>query len=90
MLSPLEKRSPAPLAAGKSRAHRSIKRENNSTAAAEIEAARLHALGERPLFELFRELLAGADVASRLEAYARIDVDIYAAVASLAIDGGRA
>jgi hypothetical protein len=35
-------------------------------------ADRLHHLGPRALYELFRELLAGADLASRLEAYARI------------------
>jgi len=36
-------------------------------------AARLHALGPRPLFELLRELDAGADLGSRLERYARLD-----------------
>jgi len=35
-------------------------------------ADRLHCLGPRPLFEFIRELLAGADITTRLEAYARI------------------
>ncbi len=51
---------------------------------------RLHALGERPLYELFRELLAGGDVAARLECYARIDPATYAALAALMIEGGSA
>lgn len=46
-------------------------------------AARVHALGERPLFELFRELADGADLPSRLEVYARMDA------ATIATLGGR-
>jgi hypothetical protein len=33
---------------------------------------RIHRLGERPLFELFVELEAGAPLLPRLEAYARL------------------
>jgi hypothetical protein len=35
-------------------------------------AAQIHSLGERPLFELFRELTGGVDLAEALERYARI------------------
>jgi hypothetical protein len=35
-------------------------------------AEQIHRLGPRPLYEFLRELCAGADIASRLEAYARI------------------
>jgi hypothetical protein len=35
-------------------------------------AERLHCLGPRPLFEFLKELFAGADITSRLEAYARL------------------
>jgi hypothetical protein len=35
-------------------------------------ARQIHTLGERPLFELFRELNAGADLHPTLEIYARI------------------
>ncbi len=38
--------------------------------------ARLHALGPRPLYELFREVLDGADPLARLERYAEIDAAI--------------
>ena len=36
-------------------------------------AREIHRLGERPLYELFRELDAGAPLISRLEAYARLE-----------------
>lgn len=36
-------------------------------------ARRVHALGERPLYEMFRELLNGADPLSTVESYARLD-----------------
>jgi hypothetical protein len=59
-------------------------------------ARRLHALGERPLYELMRELVAGADPVARLEAYCRIDPAILAALGGVtlpaimtSIDGGR-
>jgi hypothetical protein len=35
-------------------------------------AARLHSLGERPLYEFLREIDSGAPLQPRLEAYARI------------------
>jgi hypothetical protein len=35
-------------------------------------AAQIHGLGERPLYELLRELAGGADLAEALEAYARL------------------
>jgi hypothetical protein len=70
---------------------------NLSTPRGPIEPARLrnltdrlHALGERPLYEFFSELLAGGDVAARLERYARLDPAHYAALAALMIDGGSA
>jgi hypothetical protein len=48
----------------------------STTARLRLLAARLHRLGERPLFELLRELDAGADLWARLERYARLDPDI--------------
>lgn len=42
-------------------------------------ARRLHALGERPLYELLRELAAGADLIERLEVYADLPGDLIAA-----------
>jgi hypothetical protein len=33
----------------------------------------LHSLGVRPLYELFRELAAGADLMPSLESYAALD-----------------
>jgi hypothetical protein len=36
-------------------------------------ARRLHRLGERPLYEFIREIIAGANPIERLEAFARID-----------------
>jgi len=39
-------------------------------------AARIHALGPRPLFELFSELAAGADLVPRLERYAVLDPQV--------------
>ena len=36
-------------------------------------ARRLHRLGERPLYEFIREIIAGADPIERLEVFARID-----------------
>jgi hypothetical protein len=35
--------------------------------------ARVHALGPRPLYELIREVLDGADLCARLERYAELD-----------------
>jgi hypothetical protein len=43
-------------------------------------AAQIHALGPRPLFELFCELDAGADFASRAERYAALPVDFIRAL----------
>lgn len=43
-------------------------------------AREIHALGPRPLFELFVELEAGADLAERLERYARLPADVIAAL----------
>jgi hypothetical protein len=77
---------------------------NNSQRKSGIDPARLRhlarrisGLGERALYELFRELLAGADLAFRLEVYARLDPSVLAALGGVtlpvmmtAIDGGRA
>ena len=38
-------------------------------------ARQVHALGPRPLYELFRELVAGADPQDRIQAFADIDAD---------------
>jgi hypothetical protein len=38
-------------------------------------APRVHALGEAPLFHLFRELAAGADLVGTLETYATLHAD---------------
>jgi hypothetical protein len=43
-------------------------------------ASLVHQLGPRPLFELFRELVAGADPLARIEAYGAIDPDILEAL----------
>jgi hypothetical protein len=43
-------------------------------------AQRIHCLGDRPLFELFAELAAGADLFDTLERYARLDPFIVAAL----------
>jgi len=58
-------------------------------------ARRIHHLGERPLYELFVELDAGANLAESLERYAALPADFIAACrgdklpAPRAIDGGR-
>jgi hypothetical protein len=36
-------------------------------------AGRVHALGERPLYEMLRELDAGAELGPTLEVYAKLD-----------------
>ena len=59
-------------------------------------AARLHALGARSTYELFREVATGADLFVRLEIYARLDPEIVHAHGGdvlpieyfLVIDGG--
>jgi hypothetical protein len=43
------------------------------TARLMLLAARVHQLGPRPLFELFREFDAGADFRTRVERYATLD-----------------
>jgi hypothetical protein len=43
-------------------------------------AAKVHALGPRPLFEILRELEDGADLMARLERYAMLSPDIVAAL----------
>jgi hypothetical protein len=43
-------------------------------------AALVHQLGPRPLFELLRELVAGADPLARVERYAELDADIIEAL----------
>lgn len=43
-------------------------------------AERLHALGARPLFELLRELDAGAELRSRLERYCELDPELVVAI----------
>ena len=48
---------------------------SNSTIRLQRLAAQLHALGPRATYEFLRELMAGADLFSRLEAYARLDPD---------------
>ena len=42
-------------------------------------AKRVHALGERPLLELLRELERGAELHPALERYARLPADLIAA-----------
>jgi hypothetical protein len=60
-------------------------------------ARRLHALGERSVYEYLREIIAGANVVDRLEAFARLDPAIIEALGGSALpsllttlDGGRA
>ena len=75
-------------------------RHNSSDARLQHLARRVHALGARPLYELFRELLAGADPLARIERYGALDADIVcalggsdfpppAAVAGSSVRGGR-
>jgi hypothetical protein len=57
-------------------------------------ARRLHALGERPLFEFLRELEGGAGLRARLERYARLDPEFIRSLGGdtfsvAVIDGGR-
>jgi hypothetical protein len=47
-----------------------------SEARLRLLARRIHRLGERPLFELFRELDDGTDLSSTLEAYAKLPADL--------------
>lgn len=47
-------------------------------------ARRLHELGERPLYEFIREVIAGRDPLERLEVYGRLDPAIVRA-----LDGDR-
>ena len=39
-------------------------------------ARHLHRLGERSVYELIREIMAGEDIGKRLEVYARLDPSI--------------
>ncbi|WP_036284053.1 hypothetical protein [Methylocystis sp. ATCC 49242] len=73
------------------------RRTFNTTAARGIEPAylqrvaqRLHACGPRVAFEFIADLARGRDFAETLADFARIDPAIYAAVAAIIIDGGRA
>jgi hypothetical protein len=50
--------------------------QNSPDARLQHLARRVHALGERPLYELFRELIAGADPRTRIERYAQLEPDI--------------
>ena len=43
-------------------------------------ASLIHNLGERPLYELLREILAGRDPLARIERYAQLDADIVEAL----------
>ena len=58
-------------------------------------ARRVHALGERPLYELLRELFAGRDLIERFEAFVRLDPALVRALGGdhldgpFVIDGGR-
>jgi hypothetical protein len=52
-------------------------------------AKRLHALGERPVYEFLREVLAGRDPVERLEAYARLPADLIRAFGGERLGGPR-
>jgi hypothetical protein len=52
-------------------------------------AQRLHALGERPLYEFLREIIAGADPVARLERYAALDADVVRALGGDRLAGPR-
>lgn len=56
-----------------------------STARLRFLVARIHALGPRPLAELFTELADGADLVLRLERYARLDPAVVAALGGSAM-----
>jgi hypothetical protein len=47
--------------------------ERNTEARLRYLAARIHPLGERPLFELFREVEAGSDLLPVLERYSKLE-----------------
>ncbi len=93
----LEKRSPAPRSNAGNRANRSTKPETNSIASTAIEdsylrrvSQRLHACGPRVIFEFIADLARRRDFAETLADFARLDPALYAAVAALVLDGGRA
>ncbi len=58
-------------------------------------AAHLNSLGERPIYEFLREVLAGRDIGEALEDYARLPADLIKAhggdrfLRPFAINGGR-
>ena len=69
-----------------------VSETNNSTVPRAIEPARqryfarrIHALGERALFELFLELVAGENLADCFPVYATIDPTILAALGGVAL-----
>jgi hypothetical protein len=68
---------------------------NDSKVRLQHIARRIHALGPRPLYELLRELVAGADALDRIEVYGRLDADVVRALGGaefpplLSIRGGR-
>jgi len=47
--------------------------KRNTEARLRYLAAQIHRLGERPLFELFREVEAGSDLIQTLERYAKLE-----------------
>lgn len=53
-------------------------------------AQRLHACGPRVVFEFIADLARGRDFAETLADFARLDPALYAAVAAIVLDGGRA
>ncbi|PWB83995.1 MAG: hypothetical protein C3F11_03650 [Methylocystaceae bacterium] len=60
-------------------------KEKISEARMKYLARRLHELGERATYELLREVVAGRDPIARLEAFARIDPSILAALGGVAL-----
>ena len=56
-----------------------IKRHTTPDVRLRYLAARIHGLGPRPLYELLRQLDAGAELHPTLEAYARLPAKFIAA-----------
>jgi hypothetical protein len=50
--------------------------DNAADAELRVQAERLAELGARPVYELLREALGGADLRARLQKYAELDVGI--------------
>lgn len=92
----LDKRKARRSNAGQSRNHYFLTTKDNilgpgiEPANLQRVAQRLHACGPRVAFEFIGDLARGRDFAETLADFARLDPALYAALAALVLDGGRA